>query len=344
MKFYDKLVVVPPSAHIMDRFEMMTSAQQIELCGRICYKSEDKITPSSSKKFSTGMVENKHNSALEMAPVTLLVTVEFDNYRDSAFSVHPFPIRKLFEIIPKYLIIDKLSRCTYLVSGTIRSFRELVMRHPECEIGWIFVDNLRNTGLFDDIVTPKTDVPISACVDRLSIEQIDDLSDSLHLYHRHVAVKFIVNRAISHEIVRHRPCSYLQESQRYCRYGSGRFGDRVTYIKPMFFLENSNAYKLWEKAMLDTEQIYLTLINEKNENGKNKYTAQAARTVLPNSCKTELIMLANLVEWEHFFCLRCGMPAEPSMREVTIPLRDEFRRKFPQHSFNRRMPEGWMKK
>jgi thymidylate synthase (FAD) len=131
----------------------------------------------------------------------------------------------------------------------------------------------------------------------------------------------VVNRAITHEIVRHRPVSYLQESQRYCRYSQDKFGNEVTFIKPMFFQDGSAEYGLWEKAMQDTEKIYLNLLESSSP--------QAARTVLPNSCKTELITFANLLEWLHIFKLRTSKGAEPSMREVMIPLLHKFQEKYP---------------
>ena len=143
--------------------------------------------------------------------------------------------------------------------------------------------------------------------------------------HRHVGVKFIVNRAVTHEIVRHRPCSFLQESQRYCRYSENKFGGEVTFIKPMFYEEGTPEYDMWKKAMEDTEQIYLKLLETS--------TPQAARTVLPNSCKTELIVYANLQEWKHIFKLRTTKAAEPSMREVMIPLHAEL-----QNTFSRTQP------
>jgi thymidylate synthase (FAD) len=136
-----------------------------------------------------------------------------------------------------------------------------------------------------------------------------------------VGVKFYTNRAVTHEIVRHRPCSFLQESQRYCRYSEDKFDSQVTFIKPMFYEEGSDEYKLWEKAMKDTEKIYLKLLETS--------TPQAARTVLPNSCKTEIIVYCNLLEWLHIFRLRTTKAAEPSMREVMIPLMNEFADRFP---------------
>ncbi|MEN8200681.1 MAG: FAD-dependent thymidylate synthase, partial [Thermodesulfobacteriota bacterium] len=139
--------------------------------------------------------------------------------------------------------------------------------------------------------------------------------------HRFCGVLFTVNRAVTHEIVRHRPCSYLQESQRYCRYSQDKFGNQVTFIKPMFYDEGSEEYGLWQQAMEESEKIYLKLLESS--------TPQAARTVLPNSCKTEIIVYCNLEEWRHIFSLRTTPAAEPSMREVMIPLEKEMRERYP---------------
>ena len=89
----------------------------------------------------------------------------------------------------------------------------------------------------------------------------------------------------------------------------------------MFFDPGSPEYSIWQKAMLDTEQMYLQLLKTS--------TPQAARTILPNSCKTELIVYANLIEWQHIFKLRTTKAAEPSMREDIIPLQDDFKQLFP---------------
>jgi len=132
-----------------------------------------------------------------------------------------------------------------------------------------------------------------------------------------VMVRFVVNRAVTHELVRHRPCSFLQESQRYCRYNQERFGEGVTFIKPTaFYKEGTRDYMLWEKAMRGTEKIYLELLKTS--------TPQAARTVLPNSCKTELAMYATVCEWRHVFKLRNNKACDPSMQEIMKPLARDF--------------------
>lgn len=133
-------------------------------------------------------------------------------------------------------------------------------------------------------------------------------------------VKFIVDRGISHEIVRHRLSSFSQESTRYANYSKDYFRNGITVIRPFFF-EGKN-YELWEDSCCVAEQIYLNLINFGAK-------PQEARSVLPNSLKTELYMTANLREWRHFFKMRCAIDAHPQMRQVAIPLFNHFKQIYP---------------
>jgi thymidylate synthase (FAD) len=211
-----------------------------------------------------------------------------------------------------------------LISGSVRAFRELILFHGQPKIvqaiARFFID--RHPRMFFDLKAQGLAADVAGIsIVKVPLAAVDQLDTSLKARHRHIAVKFYVNRAVTHEIVRHRPCSYLQESQRYCRYSESKFDNQVTFIKPMFFKEGSDEYKLWEQAMSVTEDIYLKLLATSSP--------QAARTVLPNSCKTELITYANLVEWYHIFKLRTSPGAEPSMREVMNPLLGKFQERFP---------------
>lgn len=305
--------IVAPSFEVLDDLDNESLAVRIEFCGRICYKSEDKITRESALPFVSKMAEHGHNSVLEMGVVTLEVTCE-----------HYHQINDLFLTQPKYLHIDR-SGNTLLVTGSIRAFREMLMFYPDCTLVSAMCNFLnRRHPYFFSTILPKNGFldtsPIT--VTKLELERVENLPAPVLAHHRHIAVKFIVNRAITHEIVRHRPCSFLQESQRYCRYSDDKFGAEVKFIQPMFFAEGSHEYSSWQKAMLDTEQMYLQLLETS--------TPQAARTVLPNSCKTELIVYANLTEWKHIFKLRTTKAAEPSMREVMIPLQEDFKQRFPE--------------
>ena len=140
--------------------------------------------------------------------------------------------------------------------------------------------------------------------------------------HYSITVRIICDRGVSHEIVRHRLASYTQESTRYCNYAKGKFGNEITVIKPCFWNENSEKYKIWEQTIEQIENAYNKLI----ELGS---TPQEARSILPNSLKTEIVMTMNLREWHHFFTLRTSKAAHPQMREVAIPLLQEFKKRVP---------------
>lgn len=142
------------------------------------------------------------------------------------------------------------------------------------------------------------------------------------LEHYSFTVKFIVDRGVSHEIVRHRLASYCQESTRYCNYSKDKFGTEITVIKPCFLDKEDKKYSTWINSMKNAEQSYFKVINE-------GATPQEARSVLPNSLKTEVVMTANLREWRHFLKLRTSQYAHPQIREVAIPLLKELQLKIP---------------
>jgi thymidylate synthase (FAD) len=301
--------VISPAFEILDHLDPQPLAVRIEFCGRVCYKSEDRITPESAIPFVEKMAGHGHNSVLEMGVVTLAI-----NCADES------AISEFFLCQSKYLHISH-DGCSLLITGSIRAFREMLLVHPDCAVvrAACALLNDRHPYFFQDIEKALPAVP-EITVRKVPLAQIDQFSAQKLAKHRHLAVKFIVNRAVTHEIVRHRPVSYLQESQRYCRYSEDKFGSEVTFIKPVFFLEGSEEYALWKQSMLEAEQRYFKLLATS--------TPQAARTVLPNSCKTEIIVYANLEEWRHIFKLRCSKAAEPSMREVMIPLHEAFKQRF----------------
>lgn len=140
--------------------------------------------------------------------------------------------------------------------------------------------------------------------------------------HEKISVRIICDRGVSHEIVRHRIASYSQESTRYCNYYKDKFGKELTVIKPIFWNESSEEYKLWYKTMQNIEDSYNKMI----EMGAKP---QEARSILPNSLKTEIVVSMNLREWRHFFKLRTSIKAHPQMREVACGLLDEFKKRIP---------------
>lgn len=129
------------------------------------------------------------------------------------------------------------------------------------------------------------------------------------LEHGVLTIKFVCDRGVSHEIVRHRIAAYCQESTRYCNYSKDKFGNEITVIEPCYLEKDSRAYKTWYQACDRAESAYFDMLLD-------GCTPQEARAVLPNSLKTEVVMTANIREWRHFFRLRCAPAAHPQMREV----------------------------
>ena len=142
------------------------------------------------------------------------------------------------------------------------------------------------------------------------------------LEHFNITVKFICDRGVSHEIVRHRLASYCQESTRYCNYSKDDFSGEITVVEPFYLKPDTLAYNAWKEACEAAEAAYFSLLDW-------GCTPQEARAVLPNSLKTEVVMTANLREWRHFFKLRCATAAHPQMREVATPLLAVMQKKLP---------------
>lgn len=142
------------------------------------------------------------------------------------------------------------------------------------------------------------------------------------LEHISVSVKIICDRGVMAEITRHRLCAFSIESTRYANYSKDKFGKEITVIQPFFFKPGTESYARWENSCQHSEWDYLVLL-------KYGATPQEARSVLPNSLKTEIVMTANLREWMHIFKLRCSPKSHPQMNEIMIPLRDEFISRWP---------------
>jgi thymidylate synthase (FAD) len=146
------------------------------------------------------------------------------------------------------------------------------------------------------------------------------------LEHEKVTVRVICDRGVTHEIVRHRIASYSQESTRYCNYSDDKFEKEISVIAPCFWnsgsQEDKEKYEVWKRMMEEAEKAYMRII----ELGGNP---QEARSVLPNSLKTEIVITMNLREWRHFFKLRTSKAAHPQMQEIAKPLLDEFKKRIP---------------
>lgn len=155
------------------------------------------------------------------------------------------------------------------------------------------------------------------------VKQLISRGHEAMLEHASISVKVTCDRGVSHEIVRHRLASYAQESTRYCDYSKDKFGGEITVIEPCFFEQGTKAYKIWLSACKKSEQDYFALLDI----GRAK--PEEARTVLPNSLKTEIVMTMNLREWRHFLKLRTAKDAHPQMREVANLILAKFHREIP---------------
>ena len=196
---------IRPSFEIMDDIDGAKILQKLERCGRVCYKSEDKITEGSAEKFIGMILKSGHESVLE---------------------------------------------------------------------------------------------------------------------HEKLTVKFICDRGVTHEIVRHRIASYSQESTRYCNYSKDKFGNELTFIRPCFWADDSEEYAVWKQAMEEIEKTYVKLISLGAK-------PEEARSILPNSLKTEIVCTMNLREWRHSFRLRTADRAHPQIREISVALLDELKKRIP---------------
>lgn len=145
------------------------------------------------------------------------------------------------------------------------------------------------------------------------------------LEHVSVTVKFVCDRGVSHELVRHRVASFAQESTRYCNYSKDDFGGEITFILPFFLNYGTPGFKVWKEQMKSAEKAYFDMLDI-------GHTPQEARSVLPNSLKTEVNMTYNLREWRWFFKLRAagitGTP-HPQMLEVAVPLLQDMKKLIP---------------
>ena len=138
--------------------------------------------------------------------------------------------------------------------------------------------------------------------------------------HAVASIRIICDRGVSHEIVRHRIASYSQESTRYCNYSKDKFGNEITVIEPPDLTDGQRT--MWVVGVMGAESAYFSMI----ENGS---TPQIARSVLPNSLKTELVMTCNFREWKHFLTLRTSPAAHPQMRQVAMMIKELLSKECP---------------
>lgn len=305
--------VIQPSVQILPYLDGKEILKHLEKCGRVCYKSEDKISDISSEKFLQGIIKRGHEAVLEHA--SFIFKVSYNVYKDIIDKVN---------FVESYYFKKMYLRFTdfdgYIVSGNVRAWRDFFRFVGVSIYMKDFIE--ANSILFPEF---KNYYQSSFNWDKWSIKQIsvnDLVSDCQRLVHEDVSVMFVCDRGISHEIVRHRDASYCQESTRYCNYTKEKFGNEITVIQPCFFEKDSREYFIWERNMECCEKAYFDLLD-------CGCSPQQARCVLPNSLKTEIIMTANIREWRHFLELRCSKAAHPQMIEVACKVLTELRLNIP---------------
>lgn len=154
------------------------------------------------------------------------------------------------------------------------------------------------------------------------IRSLMKLGHETPIEHSNITVRIVCDRGIMAELTRHRLNSFSVESTRYANYGKEKFGKEITVIRPFFWAEGSPEYKVWKSSMDIAEKSYLMLLDAGAK-------PQEARSVLPQSLKTELITTANIRTWKHIFNLRCSKASHPQIRQIMLPLLDTFYQRLP---------------
>lgn len=292
--------------------------RQIEKAGRVCYKSEDKITETSAKEFVERMIKSGHGAMLEHGTVYLYSpTYDYVNANGEVEYGNP------------------LERYEDYCYSAVRQDRD-------------------NQGVEGYYVTTNYRV----LVENNLLDDLQYICEPTEYHAKRHTVKFICDRGVSHEFVRHRVMSFAQESTRYCNYSKDKFGNEITYILPPWMddkqLGEQNSQELLIQmgslnnptytqedlnelyflfGLASSEVQYFNLID-------NGWKPQEARAVLPNSLKTELVVTGFASDWEHFFKLRDASSAHPQARELAQPLHMEFlRRKYLVNLYDEANPD-----
>ena len=261
--------------------------KMIELAGRTCYKSEDKITENSAKEFVDRMIKLGHGAMLEHGTVYLTITATSPEVRK--YEINPYSR-------VKKISVDGINCRSYITTN----YRVLV------ENKWL--DDLK----YQCDPTPS--------------------------HEKRITAKFICDRGVSHEFVRHRVFSFAQESQRYCNYNKDKFNNELTFIKPTWLNIPTGDYTYWDGDWCDIDNMKIQLPSDNGiadnflwclNNAGMQYRLlinkglkpQEARAILPNATKTELVMTGFESDWEHFFELRCSGAAHPDAKKLADELK-----------------------
>lgn len=318
--------------------------KKIERIARICYKSEDKIGEGTDIKMIKTLIKNQHTAMLEHGSVVLEVSEQEYDFISDNISVIESSIISVEKNKRMYLrcsyTISSTKGIRYIISGNLRAWFDYmteVVKFNALSKELVTALNSVTNNIFEEFEDAYVDTKEyefynpSDAVYRV-ITDMNELSSQERMIHEDISILFTVDRGVTHELVRHRDCSFAQESTRYCNYNLGKFGNEITVIEPCFWdttPENSTpesiaCYNAWHDSCVFAETQYFNII-------ENKGTPQQARDVLPTSVKAEIVMTTNLREWKHILNLRaCDAtgPAHPQMKEVMVPLLKEIRPKY----------------
>lgn len=309
--------IIEPSVTEIKETDLL---KKIEMIGRTCYKSNNLIKEGSAEKFVRGLSTSKHYAMLEHGIIHFYVQNGLAmNYLISGLSVQSFILSN------KYTYLTRLPKDNgWLWTINFRTLVEMSETDKDNKIKKI-VKRLLSKYAFALGVEDKDKQINSDCrCDSIYVlndeevvqkigENFEDAEEFETECNKHIFRTFLLvtDRGVTHELVRHRPCSFAQTSTRYCNYSKDKFGNEITVIKPLFD-ENSNAYKIWKQGCEHDEKTYFELLN-------CGCKPEEARGNLPTDLATELIITANLEEWKHIFDLRykgtTGKP-HPKCKEV----------------------------
>lgn len=263
--------------------------KKIERAGRICYKSEDRITEDSAQKFARGLIKSQHTAMVEHQVFTFELSYRSQEPWRNGDAVMFLPdYINLLKAASNYLHTSIVNTGVYdrvLVTGSVRALNE-------CELTGPLLEAIQK--LYPDLVYRESLQHIgNVCATIVDIDELPNVTPEEYVIHKHLTFLLLTDRGVSHELVRHRPCSFAQESTRYVNYMQG-----LSIALPTGFAEKSpDVQAEYEAAFMDAERHYCNLLQmgEKPQQG---------RAVLPTGLKTELVMTTNLEEWRHFFNLR----------------------------------------
>ena len=268
----------------VERIDEKDNLKRIELAGRVCYKSEKKITDESALDFCTKILQRGHTSVLEHSNVIVKVPVLLGTKILDAMA--------LFKKVTgerSWLHIDAAHE-TWLISGNVRAW------HQTLTVGSSTLTFTGDPILDVNDLTDLTPYVISE----------DELTDAERQIHSRITLRITCDRGVSHEIVRHRVMSFSQESTRYVNYGKRGF----VFVEPWWWDSGDNRRNEILLGSMDySAKAYEALIAD-------GASPQLARAVLPNMIKTEIVVTATPEQWEAFLRLRLSKAAHPDMQRV----------------------------